>query len=229
MKPLPPNPRYERKLLPGGLRLDDILAIIHRHPAAFRQSFPPRAINNIYLDSPEWRDYHDHVSGVAHRTKTRVRWYGPWSGHIQSPTLERKLKHGLVSGKASHRLPALTMNGSLSRSELTAAIETAEMPALTRSTVQQLQPSLLNRYERRYYRSADDRFCLTIDTNLQFAPARQAPGTHALFTPPLTQVVVELKFGLAAAEEAERVTNLLPFRLARCSKYILGLNSIRAV
>jgi hypothetical protein len=48
------------------------------------------------------------------------------------------------------------------------------------------------------------------------------------FCPPTALVVVELKYGLAEAECAAPVTNALPFRLARCSKYILGINALAA-
>jgi hypothetical protein len=48
------------------------------------------------------------------------------------------------------------------------------------------------------------------------------------FRPPAAPVVVELKYGLAEAEFAAPLTNALPFRLARCSKYVLGVTSLAA-
>src|SRR5664279_765599 len=131
-------------------------------------------VNNLYLDSLEFRDYHDHVNGVAHRSKTRLRWYGAWSGRIATPSLEHKLKCGLVSGKVSHRLPPLSMNGHVSRPDLEAAFDGANLPELARLALHHLQPSLLNRYQRQYFQSADGRFRLTVDSDLQFAAARQA-------------------------------------------------------
>ena len=228
MTTLPSNPRYERKFVADGLPLSEVLALVRRHPAAFRETYPARSVNNLYLDSPEFRDYHDHVNGVAHRTKTRLRWYGPWSGCIAAPALENKLKCGLVSGKASHRLPPLTMNGHLSRPDLEAALDSANLPPLARSALRHLQPALLNRYQRHYFQSANGRFRLTVDSGLQFAPARQAEGTGVSFGPPSATVVVELKYGLPEAEYAAPVTNALPFRLARCSKYVLGVTSLAA-
>ena len=228
MTTLPPNPRYERKLVTDGLTLSEVLAVVRRHPAAFRETYPARSVNNLYLDSPAWRDYHDHVNGVAHRTKTRIRWYGAWSGCIPTPTLEQKLKHGHVSGKTSHGLPPVLMNGHVSKPDLEAAIDRANLPALARSALHHLQPSLLNRYRRHYFQSADRRFRLTVDSGLQFAAARQTEGTEAAFCPPAALIVIELKFGLAEAEYAAPITNALPFRLARCSKYVLGINTLAA-
>src|ERR1017187_69936 len=228
MTALPPNPRYERKFIADGLTLSEVLALVRRHPAAFRETYPARSINNLYLDSPDLRDYHDHVNGIAHRTKTRIRWYGAWAGRIDTPTLERKLKYGLVSGKVSHRLPPLSMNGHVWTPDLGAAFDSANLPALTRSTLHHFQPSLLSRFQRYYFQSADGRFRLIVDSGLQFGGARQAQGMGVSFCPPAALVVIELKFGLAAADEAARITNALPFRLARCSKYVLGISTLAA-
>lgn len=126
--------------LADGLTLPEVLALVRRHPAVFRETYPARIVNNVYLDTPEFRDYHDHINGVAHRTKTRVRWYGSWSGCIDAPALERKLKQGHVSGKASHGLPPFWMNGYLSRSDLEAAFDGANLAALARSALHHLRP-----------------------------------------------------------------------------------------
>lgn len=228
MTTLPPNPRYERKFIADGLTLSEVLALVRRHPAAFRETYPARSINNLYLDSPDLRDYHDHVNGIAHRTKTRIRWYGAWAGRINTPTLERKLKYGLVSGKASRLLPPVSMNGHVWRPGLESAFDSASLPALERAALRYLQPALRNHYQRHYFQSADGCFRLTVDSGLQFGGARQAQGMGVSFCPPAGLVVIELKFGLAAADEAARITNALPFRLARCSKYVLGINTLAA-
>jgi hypothetical protein len=39
---------------------------------------------------------------------------------------------------------------------------------------------------------------------------------------------IELKFGLGEAAAAAHLTNALPFRLVRCSKYVLGINRVAA-
>ncbi|HWQ92706.1 MAG TPA: VTC domain-containing protein, partial [Clostridia bacterium] len=110
-----PNLRYERKFVAEGFTAAEALARVRRHPWAFREVYPPRIVNNIYLDSPSRRNYHDHVNGTANRTKTRVRWYGPQFENAPRPTLERKLKRGMVSGKTGHALPHLAINGGCLR------------------------------------------------------------------------------------------------------------------
>ncbi|MGA2657288.1 MAG: polyphosphate polymerase domain-containing protein [Verrucomicrobiota bacterium] len=221
-----PDPRYERKFVADALALGEVLALVRRHPAAFGEAYPARSVNNLYLDSPDLRDYHDHVNGVAHRTKTRIRWYGAGSGRIDSPVLQRKLKRGLVSGKLSHALPPISIKGSVSKPDLEAAFDRANLPGLTRSALHHLLPSLLNLYQRHYFQSADHRFRLTVDSSLRFAAARQTDGAGISFGAAASMIVIELKFGLAEADAAPEVTNALPFRLARCSKYVLGIDSL---
>jgi hypothetical protein len=220
------NLRYERKFVTDRLSVPEVLAIVRRHPAAFREVYPARRVNNLYLDSHDLRDFYDHVNGVSHRKKTRIRWYGTPVGSISAPALELKLKRGLVNGKVSHRLPAIPVNGHVSRADLEAGLDRANLPGLTRSALRHLQPSLVNSYWRHYFLSADRRFRLTVDSNLQFAAACQAAGDGASHAHSARTVVVELKFNLDAADGADYITNALPLRLARCSKYVLGISSL---
>jgi len=226
MMAFPPKPRYERKFIAQGLMLAEVLALVRRHPALFRETYPGRAVNNIYLDSPGLRDYFDHINGIANRAKTRIRWYGPLSGRLESPALERKIKRGLVSGKVAHRLPPLSINGGVPRDLRDAMPAGADMPELVRSTLRALEPSLVNRYFRRYYLSADGRFRLTVDTDLEFYPPCNGARTMSLTSPDVPRVILELKYDPAYAEQVERVTNELPFRMTRCSKYVLGIQQV---
>ncbi len=218
-----PQWRYERKFVIRRRSVPDILALIRRHPAAFREAYPPRLINNVYLDTPSLHSYHEHVGGAAHRVKTRVRWYGPRRGPIAKPTLEQKLKRGLVSAKWSYPLPSLHLNGSIDRRELAASFDRASLPAPLRSRLHQLRPFLVNRYQRHYLRSADGRFRLTVDAQLQFHDTRLTTGDLEDRHDPSELVIVELKFDARHAETAAAVTNTFPFRLQRCSKYVLGI------
>src|SRR5947207_15559446 len=94
-----PNPRYERKFIAEGFALSEALALVRRHRAAFREVYPCRTINNIYLDSPSRSAYYDHINGISLRLKHRVRWYGELGSDISTPALERKFKRGSISGK----------------------------------------------------------------------------------------------------------------------------------
>jgi hypothetical protein len=205
--------------------LAEALALVRRHPALFHAVYPPRQVNNVYLDSPGLKDYFDHVSGIPDRVKTRIRWYGRLSGDIETPILERKVKRGSISGKSAHRLPRLSVDGATSLAAVDAVLRNADLPAIMHPLARCLRPSLLNRYQRHYFLSADRRFRLTVDSDLQFLGLHRFTNWMPSAWAPELVVIVELKFDPCHAEQAADVTNALPFRLARCSKYVLGIES----
>lgn len=225
MSPLPSNLRHERKLIARGLCLAEVIALVKRHPAGFREVYPPRTVNNVYLDSPALRDYFDHVNGTPDRAKTRIRWYGPLTGPIEKPALERKVKRGQVSGKLTQPLPPFTFNGDGPRAALDALLEREPLDQQARWVLSQLQPSLVNRYRRHYFLSADRKFRLTVDDALEFHRADTAIPDRPL-APAEPLAVLELKYDPAHGGDAHAITNAFPFRLTRCSKYVLGIERL---
>jgi hypothetical protein len=226
MTPLLPNLRYERKFLSEPMSLAEVLALVRRHPAMFREAYPQRSVNNIYLDSPGLCDYNDHVQGVPHRSKTRIRWYGLCGISIDQPVLERKIKRGTVGGKLSHPLPPIRLDAGDPRQAVAAALRHDDIPPMLRSAAGLLAPSLVNRYQRRYYVSADGNFRLTVDWDIQFAGFTRfaANGSLSKADP---SVVIELKFAPCHAKlAASAISNSLPFRMARCSKYVNGIERL---
>ncbi len=219
-----PNPRYERKFVAKDMALTEVLAMVRRHPAGFSVAYSPRRVNNIYLDSPTLTAYQEHINGAAERVKTRVRWYGAWNGAQHAACIERKLKCGLVSGKVSHPLSPLVADGHSCAEELNEAFESAGLPPVFRVSLRHLQPSLFNQYQRQYFLSGDRRFRLTVDSELRFGPPQNF-NTQPNARPTELLVVLELKFAPEHAALAPCITNHWPFRLTRCSKYVLGIRS----
>jgi hypothetical protein len=83
--------------------------------------------------------------------------------------------------------------------------------------------TLVNCYQRHYFVSADGNYRLTVDWNLRFAGFAHlaAAGTLSAAGP---SVIIELKYAPCHADQAaDAVSNALPLRLARCSKYVLGI------
>lgn len=226
MTALFPNPRYEKKFIADGCTLDEILASVRRHPAAFREAYPPRLVNNVYLDSPSRRDYHAHINGAADRSKTRVRWYGPRFEAADRPVLERKLKRGMVSGKEAYALPPLPMNGSRLSSCLHAACNDAALPARLRAALRFTEPALCNRYRRHYFITREGTFRLTVDSHLQFAGMRPGQMPAIVLSPPARTVILELKYAPEVAGDADVISSALPFRVARFSKYVSAMELI---
>jgi hypothetical protein len=221
-----PNPRYERKLVVPARTVEEVRAVVRRHPAAFFEVYPPREINNVYLDTPSLADYHDHVIGAPNRVKTRVRWYGPFAGPLAKPALERKLKQGLVGGKLTYRLPPLPLNGAAIEQQLQAAFDATPLPEALRAELRHRQPALFNRYRRHYFLSGDRHVRLTVDWALQFGRVGRGPVSDRCLTPCTPLFVVELKYEPEYASQVAAITNLLPFRLSRSSKYVLGIERV---
>jgi hypothetical protein len=223
-----PKFRYERKFPATGFSPADALAVVQRHPALFREAYPPRVVHSLYLDTPSRRDYFEHVNGSPHRVKTRVRWYGRLTGHIEQPTLERKIKRGSVSGKIAWPLPALHVNGGLAPADLAAALAGAGQPENLRWAMRLLEPAVVVSYLRHYFQSADGGFRVTVDSRLQFCGVHPATGTMTALPEASVPPIIELKFDPLHAGQAALLTNALPFRLARCSKYVLGIERLLA-
>jgi len=220
------HPRYERKLLPGGCSLSEVLALVRRHPALFREVYPERIINNVYLDRADLSDYFDHINGVAQRSKLRIRWYGALHGCVAAPALEHKVKDGYVMGKTSEPLPAMELNGRLDQRFLEDLRRRATISERAKFELDARHPTLVNRYSRRYFLSGDGRFRLTIDTGLQFLSPETLREQWAAEPPPGFEIVIELKFVPEAAGSAEGITSAFPFRVTRCSKYVLGIECL---
>ncbi len=223
----PDDFRYERKLLPAGYAQPEVLALIHQHPSGFREVYPPRWVNNLYLDSPGLDDYHDHVTGLAERSKSRIRWYGALRGPIPKPVFERKRKQGTLSGKRAHAVPSLTLNGGLDEQKLRAMLGDLGMENPLWRCLDHRQPSLVNRYHRHYFLSGDGRVRLTVDSSLAFYAPDHTDAALASRAPAEYAVVIELKYAPSNADCAADIANWFPCRVARCSKYVLGIEAIR--
>jgi hypothetical protein len=221
-----PEWRYERKMLPPNT---DPAAVEHRirlHPAGFREVYPPREVNNLYLDTPGRADFHEHVQGVSARSKTRIRWYGPLNGTIDRATLELKIKRGGVGRKESYPIENFSLRHAADADALRPLLKAMAAPGAVRAAVELRRPSLVNRYARRYYLSADGLVRLTLDTQLHYFDPRHPdrPLNHPVRD--ARAVVLELKYAPDQAGLAAAIVNRLPFRLARCSKYVEGVRRL---
>jgi SPX domain protein involved in polyphosphate accumulation len=218
--------RFERKFVvhdPAQRVLD---VEVRLNPACFRPLFQPRTVNNIYLDSPNLRFYSLNLDGAAERTKVRIRWYGETFSQVVKPVLELKIKHGLLGRKESFPLAPFMVDQRFSDKVLRAAFRESALPLDIAHLVEALEPSLVNRYHRAYYISGDRHFRLTLDSGLEFFQVRGTANAFLCRAPRTSLRVVELKYDQAQAADAHVITDALPFRLARMSKYALGVDSV---
>ncbi len=219
--------RYERKFLVQEMTLPQVRAVVRLHPGMFYAPYPPRYVNNLYLDTVDLENYYDNVHGAVRRRKVRLRWYGEPRGEIGRPLLEFKVRDGLVGRKHTYPLAGFTLDEGFDDRRWQQAAASSELPAAVQHGLRGLHAVLLNRYLRRYYVSRDGRFRLTLDSELAFYRAHDALGSrfvHRQADP--WSVVVELKYEVDAETQAGRVASFFPFRVTRSSKYVQGIERV---
>lgn len=214
--------RFERKFAVSDLTYQGIKQEVRNHPAAFSTIFHRRYINNIYLDSNDLDFFYDNVSGKGSRKKARIRWYGDLYGNIEKPVLEFKVREGYLGNKLSFKLKPFTLNESFDAQVLNRVFSQSNLPQWAYEILQHLAPSLLNRYSREYFLTFDGKFRLTIDSELSY---HAIEPVHNAFLKSYRgdDFIVEVKYDFINDKEAPFITNNLPFRLTKSSKYVNGM------
>ncbi len=215
--------RHERKFAVEGLSVVEVELVVRSHPAIFREIFHRRVVNNIYLDSPDLASLGANLHSEPVRCKTRVRWYGDTLGTIEKPVLERKLKHSHVGAKESYPLAPFELRPGFGVREMNDLFARSSLPAATRARLAPLRPVLANRYRRRYFRSADGRFRITVDSGMQGCALRSLDNRFVAWQDRGGLVVIELKYDEEHDDAAAEIAHHLPARLSRSSKYVDSL------
>jgi len=187
-------------------------------------AYPPRRVNNIYLDSAHLSSLTDNLAGLSERRKLRLRWYGDITGMIR-PILELKQKINLLGTKYQTLLPN-ALDLTLDWTDILAGVRASVTPWWRVVLTQATQPALINRYWREYYTTPDGEIRVTIDSRLTAYDQRLTirPNLHKPL-PISDQVVVEIKASENQAERVAHVANEFPIPRSRNSKYCAGLQS----
>ena len=221
-----PEYRYERKFFIEGVNAKQAISLVKLHPAMFREIYPPRAINNLYLDSPWMDDYFDNVGGVCDRRKNRVRWYHALFREVEDAMLEFKVKRGLVGTKHHHPFPKFTFDDRFSLPYFRDIIRISNLPLAVKDHLSGVGPVLLNRYLRWYFATPDRRFRVTVDTDLSFFHLN--PFTNWFVNKQFDHenIVLELKYRLDDDSKVDEISAGFPFRVTRSSKYVQGIERV---
>lgn len=214
--------RYERKFVVSDMHYAGILQAVRNHPAAFGVIFHPRYINNIYLDSNDLDFFYDNVSGKGSRKKARIRWYGNLTGDIVKPILEFKIREGFLGNKLLFPLKPFKLDETFNMEVLNQVFADSDLPDWAYEVLQHMKPSLLNRYNREYFSTFDDKFRLTIDSDLSYHAIEPVNNTF-LKSYHGEDFIVEVKYDFVNDKDAVFVTANLPFRLTKNSKYVNGM------
>lgn len=218
--------RYERKFLIENHSPRSVEGAVHLHPAQFHRIYPPRFVNNIYLDTPLLRNYREAVDGIASRLKARIRWYGElFATHIY-PCLELKGKEGNVCHKSVFQLKGFTFSKGLGTRDISALLTESELPAAVSSYIGLMKPALVNRYRRKYWRSRDGQYRLTLDRNLWYGGFNVFDNEYLNQTTAFTNTIIEVKYDPEADERFSDISNRFGFRQSRSSKFVSGIEHV---
>ncbi|MBL7163975.1 MAG: polyphosphate polymerase domain-containing protein [Anaerolineales bacterium] len=218
--------RYERKFFVDQLDAKQAIALIKGHPAMFSEIYPPRYINNIYMDDPWMENFFDNVDGVTERKKARLRWYHDLFRQVDDPLLEFKIKRGMVGTKAQYPFPAFAFDEGFTERGFKNVIRASDLPVDVKSALLALEPVLLNRYLRWYFATPDRRFRVTVDTGLTFYHLNKFSNRFIYKQVDYDDIVVELKYQSEDDPDAGRITAGFPFRMTRSSKYVQGIERV---
>lgn len=218
--------RYERKFLVEGMDGDQIRMLVKRHPGMFYEPYPPRYVNNLYLDTEQLDNYQANLSGMADRHKVRIRWYGDPLEQVNGPLLEFKVKRGLVGTKYSYSFPEFQIDDGFDYRAFQKIIQASDLPARVRHELRGLQVVLCNRYFRWYFSTKDQRYRITIDTDLSYFRVKKFSNNFKGRFLDQKHVVVELKYDRALDPIVDKVSGFFPFITTRNSKYITGIESV---
>ena len=218
------NFRHERKFLITELTKHDVESLIKLHPALFSEIHHFRFVNNIYFDTANLQYYYDNIEGSTSRVKVRIRWYGELIGMIEHPTLEIKIKKGLLGTKKSIKLNSFSLNDKLNLCELLGSIN--EINYFMNIDFSSLNPVLLNRYSRNYYQSADGKYRITCDNNQSFYKFWNHGNSFLNQIDDKNTVILELKYNKEFDSGVNYITSRFPFRLSKSSKYITGIQKL---
>ena len=225
----PESLRFERKYVVSEMTREQTEHVLCLHPALFSEIYHQRLVNNIYFDSPEYKNYFANVDGLQHRVKCRIRWYGDLFGKIDQPVLELKIKNGLLGRKESYKLASFVLDRNLSLTTIRDLFDRSELPAHVRLELKTISPSLLNRYCRKYFQSADRRFRITVDSQQEFYRVDYYRNTFLHRSSDHLNLIVELKYDQESANFVHDVSSRLPFRMSKNSKYVNGIQRLMMI
>ena len=218
--------RYERKFYIDQLDGQEVLAFVKRHPALFSEIYPPRYINNIYFDHPLLGNYSDNIEGAPLRKKARVRWYQDLFGKVEGPTLEFKLKEGLMGTKISYPFPGFQFQNGFSGRYFRELIRSSNLPPEIILYLKTVEPVLANRYRRWYLATPDRAFRITVDADLTYIHLNKTNNQFLFQQTDRRSIILELKYPREHDPLADRISSGFPFRMTRSSKYVQGMERV---
>ena len=214
--------RYERKVRTYLYDSRDLVSLVKSNSALFKESYSRRIVNSIYLDTSSHSFVEDNFDGISNRVKPRVRWYGHQEEQIRDGVLELKQKKNLLGRKEKYAFGSMSLSRKVFRANLSKKLNRLCQDNRELQFLLELEASLMTRYVRQYFVSADRKFRITIDTDIRYW-AMSRFGRR--LTNPFKDyglIILELKYDQNTSG-VDQVIREFPFRFSRSSKYVTGV------
>lgn len=197
------------------------------NPYDFYAPYPPRIVNNIYFDNQECDSYVENLTGCTSRTKLRLRWYGD-TFDPKMAVLELKSKRNRLGFKSTHEIRFDNMQlSSMAFRDVVCNIASQLKGDIFFRFKQSDVPIIVNRYEREYFVTRNNRVRATLDGNLAFFDQRNRQRPNLVYSSLAPEIsIFEVKTPSLEIEYAEKVISSIELPPSKSSKYVLGVQSL---
>tara|TARA_B110000008_G_scaffold279839_1_gene329022 strand:+ start:8990 stop:9661 length:672 start_codon:yes stop_codon:yes gene_type:complete len=209
--------RYEIKFVLSTIKFHEAINWLHTCTNA-RKAFENRTVNSIYFDDINFSSVRDNLSGIANRSKYRLRWYEN-SEHLN---FEEKIKRGRLSGK---KIYPINLNRTLLTSLRMEDISTKLINDLALKGVllnNYMMPTLKVSYERDYYET-EENIRITLDQKINFSDIY----LHSILSKEkainYSMNIMEIKFSPNKKTAVSKLIKSLNISPTRHSKYLTGM------
>jgi len=196
---------------------------------SFVRSFPPRTVNSLYFDSPNFFSASSNMAGDTNRSKFRIRWYGDQIDFnmLEDTTLnfEIKRKKNNISSKKifpflNHKIKKkFKSNNYYLRSRVSSFLKDWNY-----FEFDYLRETIFVKYGRNYFENIINRqIRITIDESISYKSVIEGSNYNLIS---MDYVMAEIKFPNSCKELTSNLLMNFPFRQTRFSKYLSCMSKL---
>ena len=227
--------RREKKFTFQQEYLSNVRKRIHDSKYLFRKTYDDRYVNSIYLDSFDFANYNENLSGLSQRSKARIRWYSEKTFRQLSEnddvSFEIKTRNNLFGEKLVYKLnfpiEVLRMNASEIFYFLRDSLPNEYLPHMDHCNVFSLGVA----YKREYYEDFSKEIRATIDRNLSFRRLNNSLPLNFK-----SVECIKLEYGILELKYPQKIPDIMreihfdgnEITPGRHSKYTIGVNLIES-